>query len=203
MRVSGKEWRNNGQLLMIFELDPTTLLHSYGYAALVIGAFMEGETIVLLAGVLAHQGYLSPVPAALCAFGGSLASDQLMFYLGRMKGNAILHRFPRLEKKAPKVRTFLARHETSLILGFRFIYGIRNITPILMGMSTVNQWKFLILNVFSAALWAASFITAGYFLGQALAAFLRLHPHADKAMLALIVVVACGIWLWRRNRRKS
>lgn len=189
---------------MIFGLDLTALLHSYGYAALVIGAFLEGETIVLLAGVLAHQGYLSPVPAALCAFAGSLSSDQLMFYLGRMKGNAILHRFPRLEKKAPKVRDLLARYETPLILGFRFIYGVRNLTPILMGMGNVNQWKFLILNVVSAALWASSFIAAGYFFGRALAAFIRFHSHADKAVLVLVLVVvaACGIWLWRRKKRE-
>ena len=186
----------------MLNLDPAALLHTYGYIALVAGAFLEGETVVLLAGVLANQGYLSPVPAVLCAFGGSLASDQLMFYLGRWKGNAILHRFPRLEKRAPKVRALLARYETPLILGFRFIYGVRNITPILMGMGKVNAWKFLILNVVSAAVWATSFVAAGFFFGRALKAFLKLHPHADKFALAAVAAGACGIWLWRKWREK-
>lgn len=183
-------------------LDPAYLLHTYGYIALLAGAFFEGELIVILAGVLAHKGYLAPVPAALCAFCGSLASDQLMFYLGRWKGKAILHRFPRLEKKAPKVRAWLSRHETPLILGFRFIYGVRNVTPILMGISPVNQWKFLVLNIASAAVWASSFVAAGYFFGQALTALLEAHPHAEKFLLLAVVAIGGGGWLWREIRAR-
>ncbi len=185
----------------MFGFDPAHLLQTYGYFALAAGAFLEGELIVILAGILAHQGYLSPVPAALAAFAGSLTSDQLMFYLGRWKGNALLHRFPRLERKAPRVRDLLARYETPLILGFRFIYGIRNITPVLMGMGGVNHWKFFVLNAISAAVWAASVIAAGYFFGQAMTMLLKAHPHADKAVLGVAVLAACGFWLWRRIRK--
>lgn len=181
-------------------LDPAQLLHTYGYIALVAGAFLEGETLVVLAGIAAHQGYLAPVPAAFCAFIGSFVSDQLMFYLGRWKGNAVLHRFPRLEKRAPKVRILLARYETALILGFRFIYGIRNVTPVLMGMGAVNQWKFLFLNIVSAAVWSASFIAAGYFFGRALTGLYKAHPHADKLMLGALAAVVLAVWLWRRKR---
>ncbi len=187
----------------MFGLDPAELLHAYGYMALAAGAFLEGEFIVILAGVFAHQGYLSPVPAVLCAFGGSLVSDQLMFSLGRWKGNAILHRFPHLEKKAPKARDLLERYEVPLILGFRFIYGIRNVTPLLMGMGRVNRWKFLALNTVSAMVWAASFIGLGYFFGQAATTLFQDHPHMEKIALAAVIVIASGIWAWRRMRAKS
>ncbi|SBV99597.1 conserved membrane hypothetical protein [uncultured delta proteobacterium] len=186
----------------MFGLDPAELLRSYGYIALAAGAFLEGEFIVILAGLLAHQGYLSPVPAALCAFGGSLASDQLMFYLGRWKGNAVLHRFPRLERNAPKARELLDRYETPLILGFRFVYGIRNVTPVLLGMGRVNHWKFLVLNTVSAGIWASACIAAGYFLGRAATAFLQGHPHADKIALGVVVALALAIWAWRRMAGK-
>ncbi|MCC8194925.1 MAG: DedA family protein [Deltaproteobacteria bacterium] len=184
----------------MFGLDPAELLRSYGYIALVAGAFLEGELIVILAGVLAHHGYLSPVPAALCAFGGSVASDQIMFSLGRWKGNAILRRFPGLEKKAPKVRGLLERYETPLILGFRYLYGLRNITPILMGMGRVNRWKFLALNSVSAAVWAPAFIAVGYFFGQAATAFLGKHPYAEASVPVVLVIAAAGVWLWRKHR---
>ncbi len=170
------------------DIDPAALLHSYGYIALMLGAFLEVETIVFLGGILAHHGHQSPSFAALSAFCGSVISDQLMFFLGRWKGNAILHRFPRLEKKAPKVRQLLARYETLLILGFRFIYGIRNITPILMGMGSVNHGKFLLLNIVSAAVWASAFIAAGYFFGQVITRALEAHPYADKVLLLLLVL---------------
>lgn len=182
------------------DLDPAHLLHTYGYIALVVGAFLEGEIIVILAGIFAHQGYLAPVPAALCAFIGSLASDQLMFYLGRWKGNLVLNRFPRLGKRSSTVRTFLARHEIALILGFRFIYGVRNVTPVLLGMSAINQWKFLILDTVSAAVWATTFVASGYFFSHALGALFKTHPYADKFLLGVLIVMVVAVWLWRRRR---
>lgn len=185
------------------EFDLAYLLQTYGYIALLVGTFLEGETIVLLAGLFAQQGHLLPVPAILCAFTGSLVSDQLMFCLGRWKGNAILRRFPRLEKRAPKVRAWLGRYETALILGFRFIYGVRNVTPLLLGMSTVNRWKFFFLNIVSAAVWATSFVATGYFFGQALTRVLAAHPHAQKLALVAVIVLAAGAWLWRRVRKVS
>ncbi|STJ28520.1 DedA family membrane protein [Escherichia coli] len=38
-------------------MDLNTLISQYGYAALVIGSLAEGETVTLLGGVAAHQGY--------------------------------------------------------------------------------------------------------------------------------------------------
>lgn len=38
-------------------MDLNTLISQYGYAALVIGSLAEGETVTLLGGLAAHQGY--------------------------------------------------------------------------------------------------------------------------------------------------
>ena len=36
-----------------------SIVMTYGYAALLAGVLVEGETIVLVAGYLAHNGYLT------------------------------------------------------------------------------------------------------------------------------------------------
>jgi len=180
----------------VFGYDLVELLQSYGYIALLVGTFLEGETIVVIAGFLAQQDLLSPFLVALCAFCGSVTSDQLMFILGRWKGVTILQRFDKLEKKVAKATRLLARYETPLILGFRFIYGVRNVTPILMGVSGVNHLKFLMLNVIGAAVWAMSFTAAGYFFGHAVTAFLEAVPHAGRYVLGGLVVIGFCIWLW-------
>ncbi len=187
----------------MFGIDPTELLQSYGYLALVIGTFLEGETIVLIAGFLAQQEYLSPPLIALAAFCGSCLSDQLMFILGRWKGTAIIRRFPRLERNLGKATRLFSRYETALILGFRFIYGVRNVTPILMGLSGVNHLKFLALNVIGAAVWAISFTAAGYFFGQAITLFMEEFPHAGRFVLGGIIILAVLLWYIRKRRRKA
>ncbi len=186
----------------MFGVDLVALLQTYGYLALLIGTFLEGETIVIIAGFLAQQDLLSPPLIALCAFCGSVTSDQLMFILGRWKGMAIIQRFEKLEKKAGKAAKLLSRYETPLILGFRFIYGVRNVTPILMGISGVNHLKFLVLNLIGAAVWATVFTALGYFFGQAVTAFMEAVPHAGRYVLGGFVVVVLGVWLWRGRRKK-
>ena len=187
----------------MFGVDPVELLRSYGYLALLIGTFLEGETIVIIAGFLAQQELLSPPIIALCAFCGSVTSDQLMFILGRWKGMAIIQRFSKLERKVGKAARLLARYETPLILGFRFIYGVRNVTPILMGVSGVSHLKFLILNLIGAAVWAITFTAVGYFFGQAVTVFLEAVPHAGRYVLGGFAVLVCILWLWRRGRKKK
>ncbi len=187
----------------MFGVDPIVLLQDYGYLALLIGTFLEGETIVIIAGFLAQQGYLSPPLIALAAFCGSVTSDQLMFILGRWKGIAIIQRFPRLECNVGKATNLLSRYETPLILGFRFLYGVRNVTPILMGVSGVNHIKFLVLNLIGAAVWAISFTAGGYFFGQAITAFMQAVPHAGRYVLGVLAAVAVLIWLWRRRKRRK
>jgi len=56
-----------------------SMIENYGYWALLIGTFFEGETIVILAGFLAHQGYLKLHWIILISFFGSLCGDQLFF----------------------------------------------------------------------------------------------------------------------------
>jgi membrane protein DedA with SNARE-associated domain len=60
-----------------------TFIETYGYPALLVGTFFEGETFLVLAGFAAHQGYLDIPWVILAAFIGTLTGDQVFFYLGR------------------------------------------------------------------------------------------------------------------------
>src|SRR5436190_1120650 len=64
-----------------------------GYAALFIGTLLEGETVVFLAGLAAHHGYLwFPAVLAVSVVGGFL-SDQILFHVGRRYGERVYARF--------------------------------------------------------------------------------------------------------------
>lgn len=183
-------------------VDWSELLQSYGYWIILLGTFLEGETIVIIAGVLAAQGQMSFGGVVLCAFIGSSLSDQLMFSIGKYKGNAILARFPRLQQKKKRVARLLRKYDLLLILGFRFIYGIRNITPIVLGLSRVRHGRFLALNLAGALVWAASFTAAGYYFGQAVEELLRLF--GISALLILIgVILSIALFIFIRRRRKK
>ncbi|MCL1986056.1 MAG: DedA family protein [Betaproteobacteria bacterium] len=188
---------------MFFGLDPLVLLHNYGYLTILIWTFLEGETVVIIAGVLAQQGYMDPKFIALCAFCGSCTSDQLMFLLGKCKGAAVLSRFPKLARNADRAEHLIRRYETPLILGFRFVYGVRNVTPIMLGINKVNHLKFLILNVIGAGTWALTFTWGGFFFGKLFEEFMQKASHVAFYILAVAAVLASLIWYIRQRRRSQ
>jgi membrane protein DedA with SNARE-associated domain len=182
----------------------TEFLGRYGYLAVLIGTFVEGETILVMAGFAAHQGYLSLPLVILAAFGGSLAGDQLAFFVGRRYATRLLSRFPRLAPGVRRADRLLARYGTPLLLGFRFVYGIRNVTPLAAGSSRIASFRFLALNVVGAAAWAVCIAYAGYAFGHGFELLLdrakAYEAHAFLVFAAVGTAAAIVWWLTRRSR---
>lgn len=180
-------------------------IEQYGYAAVLIGTFFEGETILVIAGFLSHQGYLTLRGVIAAAFTGAMLGDQLYFYVGRWKGPELLATRPRLQTHSQRVERFLHKHQVWLILCFRFVYGIRTVTPLILGASKINAGRFFILNVTGALLWAVTVGLAGYYLGSALEAALGRVKDYELLVIGILAGGALALWtvhfLLRRRRK--
>lgn len=66
------------------------LIGNYGYYALFIGTLLEGETIMLIAGFMAHQSYLNIYLTIAVGFAGTLLCDQFLFFLADLRGRPFL-----------------------------------------------------------------------------------------------------------------
>ena len=180
------------------------LLADYGYAAVFVGSFLEGETLLVLAGFAAHQGYLSLPWVVVVAFTGGALGDQAFFFIGRQWGNALLRRLPRLDRKAQRVRELLMRHHAVLIVGVRFMYGLRIVGPVVIGMSEVPATRFLTLNLIGAAIWSVVVAGAGFIFGHTLQMLLvqaDLYEGPAAGALVLVAVLIGAIHLCRRRRK--
>ena len=176
------------------------LIAHYGYLAVLIGALVEGETILVMAGFLAHEGYLNLFGViAIAAFGGFLG-DQFFFALGRYRGREIIARFPRIQARAARVGELVIRYQNWLIVFIRFMYGLRVAGPILLGMTPVSHARFIVVNLLGAIVWAISIGGAGYLFGQAVGLFLRDAQRYEAFVLGTILLMGIGIWIYRRYR---
>mgnify|MGYP003620081016 CR=1 FL=1 len=183
-----------------YDLDPRTMLSRYGYKVVLIWTFLEGETIVILAGMFAEKLHLDPWLIAFYAFCGSFLSDQVMFSLGKYKGESVLRYFPRVARNVDKAGRLFKKYDTILILGFRFVYGVRNVTPILLGISGVSHLKFFILNFIGATVWALSFSFGGFYAGRAFMTVMDHVGHGIFYVLLAALALAGLIWFIRARR---
>jgi membrane protein DedA with SNARE-associated domain len=172
-------------------------VENWGYIAVFLGSLVEGESIIFMAGFLAHEGYLSLPKIILISFFGTLFADQGLYFVGRYYGNPFLDRFSSLRERAEKAFSLLRRYDNIFILSFRFIYGIRIISPIVIGASGVGFKRFLILNFVAAIIWSVSSCVAAYYFAAIIMDKIHLLPKIILGIALLGGGLGYGVYRWR------
>lgn len=180
-----------------------TLVAELGLPFLFIGAGTEGEAIAVAGGALAHRGIFPLWQVGMAVLGGSLAQGQLLFLVGRYLRDLAWVRRATAGPAYGRVAEGLARHPIKLALSFRFLFGLRSLTPLVIGTSSLSAVRFALLNLVGALIWATAFVGLGFVFGtgiEHLFGRLPFHIHLT-AVVACAVTLLVGIWLWRRFRR--
>lgn len=179
------------------------IITSYGYIGILAGTFLEGETILVIAGFLAHRGYLELPFVIASAFVGTLIGDQLYFYIGRIKGKEFIDKKSDWKSKVNRVFNLLDKHHTLFILGFRFLYGIRTVAPFVLGASGISPTRYLVLNICGALIWAIIIGLLGYYFGHAIESLLGEIKQYEEFIIIGLMSVGTGVWLvykWAEKR---
>jgi membrane protein DedA with SNARE-associated domain len=104
----------------------------------------------------------------ITAFCGTLFADQALYYVGRYYGQTLIQKFHCLH--APANRAFKLLHSWDIwfILSFRFIWGIRTISPVVIGSSGIPPERYTPLNLLAAIVWTLISCIGGYMLSGVL-----------------------------------
>ena len=181
-----------------------SFVHEWGYIAVFLGAIVEGETVILTASALSALGHLNLYKVMTITFCTTVVVDQGLFLVGRRYGPAFFERFPKLRPRADRAFKLLHRFDKWFILVFRFIYGIRVISPIVIGAAHVDHKRFAPLNVASAFIWTTVSCYSGYAMGDVLESLLKNIETAKNYFfiaLGVAVVLATAYWWWKRSKR--
>jgi membrane protein DedA with SNARE-associated domain len=177
------------------------IVKEWGYLAVLLGSMIEGESVILTACVMAYMGYLSIAKIVVIAFIGTLLADQGLYYVGRLYGHRILERFPKLKASSEKAFRLLNQWDIWYILSFRFIYGIRIISPVVIGAGGIPPRRFIPLNFISAVVWTSVSCTGGYLLGKVIDAidFSDVEHYIFLGSAGLLaLVLGIGYFGWRK-----
>lgn len=183
-------------------------LTQYGPIGIFLGAAFEGQTAVVLGGLLARQRMLSLWVVVTCAMAGSGIIDQLLFVAGRrFRSHRLVVRAAQQPAFA-RALSFIERYPVSYILAFRFIFGLRMVSPIAIGVSDMPTWRFTVLNIVGAMIWAGAFAAAGYLFGETVHGVFGRHTGRwtlliAGAILLVALIFALARRLWRRRKAKT
>jgi membrane-associated protein len=187
------------------------LITQYGYAALFLCLFLgiaglpiNDESLVMLAGLTAARGLLSPVPAFLVTYAGVLCGMNIGFVLGRFLGSGLLDwlcaRSPRMQHHVERARGWIAGRGPLFIWVTYYIPGVRHVVPYLLGIGNMAYWRFALVAFSGALIWTSIFYAVGYVVGDNLdQVALMLHRYGLYAGVAA-AIIAAAVWAVRRRK---
>jgi len=171
-------------------------LISYGLWAVFLGATLEGDISVLLAGVLAHLGFFSLTGAC-----GGIVADVACYGIGRthaatMRDSAIYRRVgPFVEQLAKRIGPW----EVALA---RFIYGTRIASMLFWGMYGLRLTRFAVLDVIGCALWSTALTSLGFATSGSVTLLIGKFKRAERWLLVSALLAAGAVFAFHRLGRR-
>jgi membrane protein DedA with SNARE-associated domain len=161
-----------------------------------------GETTLNAAATIAAQGKLELVPIIVMGALGAIVGDNSLFWLARRYSYKVQGQVDRA-KEDSRVREAFSLLDSSaavLIIGGRYLPGMRFVVNATMGLSDIAPRRFLLWSVISGSLWSTYTCILAYQIGVALGDY----PLASFVISGLVttVVVATIFLTVRRQRRR-
>jgi membrane protein DedA with SNARE-associated domain len=142
------------------------LFQEYGYFIIFAGTFFEGETTLVLGGLLSHQGHLNFWIVIVTAAFASYLGHVVFYFLGKTASPWIFSRFPKFQLKILQAEGLIRRHETTSLFITQYVFGLRLASALAFGILDMKIIKFLSLQLTSCIIWAILFATLGYCVGD-------------------------------------
>jgi membrane-associated protein len=170
-----------------------------------VGFFLPGDSLLVIAGVLAYKGFLNIYwllgLVTLCA----IAGDQLGYFIGWRAGSTLFQRQDsRFFKRShlERAHEFYERNGGKTVIMARFVPIIRTFCPPVAGAAKMRYSKYLAFDVVGGFAWVWSMVLFGY---GVVASFPSLGKHVDLLVLGVIFVSLIPAALharqeWKRNK---
>ena len=178
---------------------------AFAEAAIMVGLVLPGETALLVAGLAAHQGWISLWPMVAVAVACAVLGDTVGYEVGRRFGPDL--RSSRLGRRVGEARwaradAFLHRYGGRAVLLGRFTAILRALMPGLAGMARMPYLRtFLPWNVAGGVIWGTGCVLLGYGFSASLAVVGQYLAYGPLALIA--VALAVYILIRVRSRRKG
>ena len=172
------------------------LLKEYGYIILFFWSILEGETGLVMAGILSHTGDMNLYVAIVVAAFGGFTGDQIYFYIGRYNKSYVLKLLKTQRRKFALATILLRKYGWPIIFIQRYLYGLRTIIPMSIGITNYSAKKFALINLISAFFWASLTIVPSWYFGKEILEFLKIVKSYWYIALPFALVIAGAIYYY-------
>ncbi len=165
-------------------------IKEYGYIILFFWSILEGESGLVMAGLLSHTGDMNLFLAIFIAGLGGFAGDQLYFYIGRFNKSYVHRKLKQQKCKLALAHLLLKKHGWPIIFLQRYLYGLRTIIPIAIGLTGYSAKKYALINLIAAWCWSSVIILPVWYFGNEILSVItygREHWYFALPLVAILI----------------
>lgn len=187
-------------------------LFSTHYFWLALGASTLNSAVLAVAAGFAAKtdGGLLIVVVLLLTIASHVLS--CLFFLSGSGVELLVHRLLDKRHLHPQssrfqaVTRYMEKYQKRFIFMYRFIPGLRFISPYIMGLGQERFWPFFVIDWFASLLWASIFGGIGYLFGTTATRVMHDVSHYDTPAFGAVFVFVLGFLVGKRlyqRRRRS
>ncbi len=182
-----------------------TNLATYGYIVLFLYSFGGGFAAIMAAGVLSYAGKMDLATSMAVAFTANVIGDSVLFYMSRYHKGDIMPYMHKHKRKLALSHLLMRRHGSWIIIFQKFVYGIKTLIPLAIGLTKYDFMKFTVLNIIGAITWTLAFGFGSFYAGDVLMKGYEVILDRPYIAPIIILVMGGGLWLYmeRVTKKKS
>ncbi len=173
----------------------------FGETAVFVGFVLPGEIAAVLGGVLASRGHVSLPVLIVIVVAAAVAGPFVGYEIGKRTGERLFQSkaLNRVRGGVETARSVLSRRGGAAVFFGRFVAVARAIMPAAAGVAQVRYRTFALYNVLGGVIWGVGYCLIGYLAGDAYALVVRRVGAGLAIVVAILVVIAIGVWAYRRH----
>ena len=183
--------------------DTFSNLATYGYIGLFLYSLGGGFVALVGAGVLSYMGKMDLATSMAVAFVANALGDVMLFYMARYQKSMMMEGIKKHRRKLALSHIMMKKYGSWIILIQKYVYGIKTLIPIAIGLTKYDFKKFTILNIGSSLIWTLSIGFGSYYAGAPLMKIAELVGEKPWIAPIVLVVLGGGLWLYLEKATKK
>ena len=166
---------------------------------------MEAITppVSLLACAACHTSTVILHVSIVIAAVANTLGDSLLFYMSRYNKAQMMPYIEKHKRKLALSNVLMKRYGDKIIFFQKYLYGIKTLIPLAIGLTRYSFAKFNFVNAVSSVIWAVSLGYASYYAGESIISFMDYTSENSWIMPLIVFGLLGGLWYYFQQMTKK
>ena len=172
------------------------LIRDWGYIVLFLYSFGGGFVALVVAGILSYSGELNILIVLVVAGVANFIGDQFLFTIARNNKDSAKKMMQKHRRKIAMSHLMMRRYGSWVIFLQKYIYGIKTLIPLAMGLTKYDYKKFIFFNFFATIVWTLIIGISSYMLGNLI--YTYIDEFKTYGLIVIVLILLTVIYGFRK-----